>query len=249
MKISLLTIGTEIVTGEILNSNAHWMSERLEGLNLEVVHHVSVADSKKVILEALDYISSSDILMVTGGLGPTQDDLTREVIAEWIGEPLEFSELAWQILNEWMSERGRTPMESHKHQCQFPKKHRLLRNNVGTAHGFLVEKGEQQIYVLPGPPKELRPMWMNEVESRLPKGGLSPWIKWVFEGLPESEVADRFEKLLRKSVDPKTIEIGYRASVPLIHVKVREAYVPKGLAEAVREEFGKSLKSYNGLYS
>ncbi len=254
MKISLLTIGTEITTGEILNTNSHWMAERLEGLNIEIQHHVTVPDSSALILEALDFISSSDVLIVTGGLGPTQDDITREVVARWCGLKLEFNSEAWDFLSDYMRRKFRTPLEAHRHQCFFPEGAVVLKNEVGTAHGFLLKgdfkgRGEKILMALPGPPRELVPMWLGEVEPQLPKGGLTPWIKWVFQGLPESEVADRFERVLSEFVNPKTIEIGYRASFPHIHVKIREINVPKTLPEKIALEFGESLKSFNGALS
>lgn len=242
MKVSLLTIGTEITTGEILNTNSQWISERLENLNMDVIHHVTVPDQREIMLSALDFISSSDILILTGGLGPTQDDITREVVAGWISKPLEFSDPAWEFLSECIAKRGRKPLEAHKRQCQFPKGAELLKNTVGTALGFHIEGRGKEIFVLPGPPRELKPMWENEVEPKLPKGSLTPWVKWTFEGLPESEVADRFERVLSGFIDPQSIEIGYRASPPIIHVKIREAHLPKGFKEKVSEEFGERLK-------
>lgn len=241
MKASLLTIGTEITTGEILNTNVHWLSERLEGFGIDVIHHLTVPDQKKLIKEALDYISTSEILVVTGGLGPTRDDLTREAVAEWLNQPLKPNKEAWEFLLKWMEERGRTPRESHQRQCQFPPLAQLLKNTVGTALGFSLQTDRHRLFVLPGPPKELKPMWLNEVEPQLPKGGLTPWVKWVIEGLPESEVAERFEKVLSEFVDPQQVEIGYRASPPRIHVKIREISVPPGFIDRIKEEFG--LKS------
>ncbi|NCN95266.1 MAG: hypothetical protein GW917_00920 [Bdellovibrionales bacterium] len=237
MKVSVLTIGTEITTGEILNTNVQWISERLEALGLDVVHHLTVADHWEVMKGALDYLSSSEVLVVTGGLGPTQDDLTRELVADWVGSELEFSNAAYRDLAEKLQSRGRVPMESHKKQCYFPKQAQVLNNSVGTAHGFSIHKGRNQIFVLPGPPRELKPMWTDHVEPLLPKGELTPWVKWIFRGLPESEVADRFERVLAQFIDPKKIEIGYRASPPHIHVKVRKRNVPEGLIEKVAEEF------------
>lgn len=242
MKVSLFTIGTEITSGEILNSNAQWLSDRLETLGHETVCHLTVPDRLPDILRAFDYLRDCDLIVVTGGLGPTQDDMTREAVAQWCGDVLEFSSWAWEDLVDRMRSRGREPMEAHKHQCQFPVRSTVLKNTTGSAHGFWVSKGAQKLAVLPGPPKELQPMWLDEVEPLLPVGDLSPWVKWKFEGLPESVVADRFERLLMvESVDPRTVEIGYRASLPFIHVKVRRSSVPLGFEERVIAEFGAAL--------
>lgn len=246
MKVSLLTIGTEITTGEILNSNVQWMSQRLEDLGLDVAHHLTVPDHFNVMLSALDYLSTSEVLILTGGLGPTQDDLTREVVSRWTNLSLKFSDEAWKHLESYMEKRQRKPFEAHRHQCFFPEGSLALKNDVGTAFGFLCEglfgQKTKKLFCLPGPPRELYPMWESEVSERLPKGSLTPWVKWVFEGLPESEVADRFERVLSFFVDPKQLDIGYRASPPLVHVKLRRAQIPKGFEEKIEQEFSKFLK-------
>jgi molybdenum cofactor synthesis domain-containing protein len=238
MKVSLLTIGTEITTGEIMNTNAQWLSTRLEDLGMDVQHHLTVPDQKELMLDALEYLSkTSDLLVVTGGLGPTKDDLTREVMALWAGQELKFFEEIWTQLEKRLQERQVICRPSHKRQCFFPQEATILKNSVGSAQGFEVSKGRVKAVVLPGPPRELKPMWSDVVEPRLPKGDLSPWVRWVFEGLHESDVADRFENVLKDFLDPSQVEIGYRASPPLIHVKMREETVPQGLQEKLEIEF------------
>lgn len=242
MTTSLLTIGTEITTGETLNTNAHWMAGRLEHLGFEVRHHLSVPDERLLMRQALEFLSDSNLLFVTGGLGPTQDDITREVVADWLNENLEFSNEAWESLQKRAQEKGIPIRQGHKHQCYFPQNAVLIPNQVGSALGFLSQKGLQKVFVLPGPPKELSDMWQSFVEAQIGRGSLSPWRKWVFEGLRESEVSERFETVLRQFSDPTKMDIGYRASPPLVHVKIREAYVPKELHQALLQEFGANLK-------
>lgn len=242
MRTSLLTIGTEITTGEVLNSNAQWMSERLEEMGFEITHHLSVPDERSLMKDALNFLSQTDLIIVTGGLGPTKDDLTREVVADWLGVDLEFSEEAWLTLQDRAKARGISVRPTHRHQCYFPAHCQKIKNEKGSALGFWGKKGGVQILILPGPPQELQDMWFKAVAPRLGRGPLTPWIKWVFKDLRESEVSERFEEVLSRFVKVIDVAIGYRAAPPLVHVKIREGQVPPGFSEAVQKEFGAHLQ-------
>ena len=215
----LLTIGTEITSGEVLNSNAAWISEQLENLGVRVYSHLTVRDQREEILTALREVTTADLTIVTGGLGPTSDDLTRAAVAEFCGAGLEFDEDVWRGLAVAHHARSLTMRESHRHQCYFPVGSERLPNPVGTALGFKVVRGKGRIFVLPGPPRELAGMWTAEVEPRLRETvGLNKqkWVRWTCLGVPESEVADLVEPLLVGH----GVEVGYRAQVPYVKVKI-----------------------------
>jgi molybdenum cofactor synthesis domain-containing protein len=218
MKAQLLTIGTEITSGEVVNSNASWVSLRLEELGVRVMSHLSVRDKKQELLGALRWIDA-DIVIVTGGLGPTTDDITRECMAEYFGQPLEFDQKVWEQLEAVYKKRGLPLREAHRHQCHFPKDSELLPNSNGTALGFYFKLQARHFFVLPGPPGELEAMWKLEVAQRLKK--IVPrepysWKKWTFFAIPESEVAELVEKV----IEGTGIEVGYRAQVPYVRVKL-----------------------------
>lgn len=218
IKARLLTIGTEIVCGEIVNSNASWVSLRLEELGLRVFSHLSVRDDRSEILTALSSLSDGEYLIVTGGLGPTSDDITRECVAEHCGAPLEFDTQVWNELESTYGARGLKLLEAHKHQCHFPVGSTRLKNSAGTALGFMCEHGHQKIFVLPGPPSELQRMWKEEVDPRIRKSlkeNSSTWKRWTVLGVPESEVADIVDRVTL----PHSIEVGYRATYPYVKVK------------------------------
>lgn len=219
MKAHLLTTGTEITSGEVVNSNAAWLATRLEEMGVRVFSHLSIRDQRADILQALERLSDSDILILTGGLGPTSDDITRAVVAEWAQAPLEFDSSVWEALNALYRERQLPVREAHKHQCYFPAGSARLFNPVGTAYGFHLKKGAQNIFVLPGPPRELEGMWNQEVLGRLRpllKAESRQWVRWTCIGAPESEVAELVEPLLAG----QQIEVGYRAQVPYVKVKI-----------------------------
>lgn len=237
LKAHLLTTGTEITCGEVVNSNASWLALRLEQMGVRVFSHLSVRDQRSEILKALEHLADSDILVLTGGLGPTSDDITRSVVAEWAGAELEFDDQVWRQLNDSYQQRGLPVREAHKHQCYFPKGSERLANPVGTAFGFSLKRGQQRVFILPGPPRELEGMWNQEVLPRLqPILSQSPkqWVRWTCIGVPESEVAELVEPVVKGH----QLEVGYRAQVPYVKVKIfvdpqKDAYLIQKVESAL----------------
>jgi molybdenum cofactor synthesis domain-containing protein len=219
LSAQLLTIGTEITSGEVVNSNASWLSLRLEELGVRVLTHLSVRDHKQDILSALNHLNEAKFIFVTGGLGPTSDDITRECMALYAQDKLEFDQEVWNSLAKVYAERGLPLREAHRWQCQFPVMSARLNNPVGTALGFHMEFDGRHYFVMPGPPKELEGMWNMAVEPRL-RGLLTPtslkWIRWTCLGVPESEAAEVVEPVLAGS----GLEVGYRAQIPYVKIKV-----------------------------
>lgn len=218
MKAQLLTIGTEITSGEVVNSNAAWVSTQLEDMGVRVVAHLTVRDKRDELIAALRW-ADADIVIVTGGLGPTSDDVTREIMAEFFAQPLEFDEKVWNNLQEVYKMRQLPLREAHRHQCFFPKTSERLSNPAGTALGFYYKLKESHFFALPGPPSELEAMWKQEVRPRLKKlipAEPSSWKKWTFFAVPESEVAELVEKVIQGT----GLEVGYRAQVPYVKVKL-----------------------------
>jgi molybdenum cofactor synthesis domain-containing protein len=218
MKAQILTIGTEIASGEVVNSNAAWISTRLENLGVRVHAHLTVRDNRDELISALRW-ADADIVIVTGGLGPTSDDLTRECLAEHFAQPLEFDEKVWKELEAIYKKRQLPLRPAHRHQCFFPKTSVRLPNSAGTALGFSYRLKNSHFFALPGPPSELEAMWKQEVEHKLkaivPKEPLA-WKRWTFFAIPESEVAELVEKVIQGS----GLEVGYRAQVPYVKVKL-----------------------------
>lgn len=216
-KARLVTIGTEITCGEIVNSNASWISLRLEDAGVRVFSHLSVRDQRDEILAALATMGADDLVVVTGGLGPTSDDMTRACVAEWAGVPLEFDETVWRDLQTLYRDRGLPLREAHRHQCFFPAGSTRLPNAHGTALGFHMRLGAREVFVLPGPPRELEGMWRDEVEPRLAAtSSTARWVRWTCLGAPESEIAELVESVIAG----EEIEVGYRAQVPYVKVKI-----------------------------
>ena len=224
-KASVLAVGTELTTGQIVNRNASWLSEKLTSIGVEVILHETVADDRPRIHEALDRCSEiAQWIFITGGLGPTTDDFTREVIAEWANLPLKFDEPSWLGILTRLSSIGIPVAESNRQQCYFPQGAKILANPEGTAAGFYFSNSrneiQTQIWALPGPPQEVAAIWNQEIEPTLRQ--LSPEFKptqlltWQCMGKSEAELGEITEKALSGS----GLQTGYRAHRPIVEVKV-----------------------------
>lgn len=221
LSASILCIGTELTSGQITNKNASWISLQLRRRGLVIDSHVVVPDERQLILEALRFSShSSSLLFVTGGLGPTTDDFTRDLIAEWSGKPLEFDEASWQSVVEKLTARKFPVRDFQKQQCFFPQGSRILKNDLGTAAGFYLEAHGKKVFVLPGPPAEIEGIWNSAIDPWLEKetAHLDHWItqSWDTLGQGESEISFLTEKALAGS----ELEIGYRVHLPYVEVKI-----------------------------
>lgn len=221
MKAAVLGIGTELTDGQIVNKNAAWISARLKNFGLLTDLHLVVPDNRPLILESLVYAAGkADIIFVTGGLGPTTDDFTRDLIAEWSRQELEFHPPSWEHLTERLTTRGFAVKEMQRQQCYFPKQSEVLINPQGTANAFYLKTNNCHVFVLPGPPREIEAIWENSIHAWLANQtqNLDPFItyKWDTLGLGESDIATLVEETLRDV----PIEKGYRVHLPYVEVKL-----------------------------
>jgi nicotinamide-nucleotide amidase len=221
-RIAVVGIGTELTSGQILNSNAQWISRELRQRGLQVFYHMTVPDERSVIRETFAFLASRcELIFVTGGLGPTSDDFTRELISEWAGRPLEFDAPSWEHIQNYFAARERKATEYQKKQCYFPRGSRVLINRVGTANGFrLTTDGGLILYSLPGPPREVAAIWRDDIDTDLretfPQSNPYVTQSWDILGKGESEIAARLEPLLSNC----PFEIGYRVHLPYVEFKI-----------------------------
>ena len=168
MKTAILTVGTEILFGQIVNTNAAYLSRELNNLGFDVMYHYSVGDNPKRLLELIHLaFRDCDIIITTGGLGPTQDDLTKETIAKAMGERIVVSDMAMEALKSHYRKSERPMTENNLKQAYMPESAEVLPNDQGTAPGFWLEKDGKIIVSMPGPPREMTNMFSKEVMPRL----------------------------------------------------------------------------------
>ena len=230
MSAALLSIGTEITRGELVNTNAAWLGDRLVELGFEPAEHCAVADDRGAIVEALRRLSSRHrVVVVTGGLGPTTDDFTAECAATLVGRPLHVHEPSLDAIRRKLERAGRTMSESNAKQARIPENAEVLANPVGTAPGFVVPAGQALVFFLPGVPREMSAMFDEHVVPRV-RPLVEPTTaqrRLRTYGWPESLVGD---KLAGVEASMPGVTIAYRAHVPDVEVKVHASGA--NLAEA-----------------
>ena len=164
LKAELVSVGTELLLGEIVDTNAAYMSQRLAEIGVDVHFRHTVGDNLDRIVSVLELaLSRSDTVLICGGLGPTQDDLTREGVAQVTGRALVSDPDAVTHLREFFAQRGITPTQNNLKQTTYPEGGRLLDNTCGTAPGLFVEHEGKLIFAVPGPPSEMREMMQLQV--------------------------------------------------------------------------------------
>jgi nicotinamide-nucleotide amidase len=160
----IITIGTEILLGEIVDTNSAYLARKLRDLNVDVFRTTTIGDNTERIAEVIrETLARTDIILTTGGLGPTVDDPTREAVARAVGVSVEFRDELWEQIVERMARFGRSAGENQKRQAYVPAGAIALKNPVGTAPAFIVEQGGKCIIALPGVPREMEYLLENEV--------------------------------------------------------------------------------------
>lgn len=207
MNAELISVGTEILLGQIVNTNAAWLAQRLATFGVNVYRQVTVGDNlNRLAATITDSLSRADLLILTGGLGPTDDDLTREGVALATNRPLETDEAQKQwLIQRFQSRFGKMP-ENNLKQALKPKGSLILPNPNGTACGYAVPHLDKWIFLLPGPPWEMEAMFENEVVPLLSKYfDLSQHLfhrTLKFFGIGESALEMEVIDLMRSQVDP-----------------------------------------------
>jgi nicotinamide-nucleotide amidase len=166
----IITIGTEILLGEIQDTNTAFLARQLMASGIDLFRTHTVGDNKIRIAQTIkDSLQRADIVITTGGLGPTVDDPTREAVALAIDQPLEFHSELWDEICQYFSRIGRVPTENNRRQAYIPKSGESILNPVGTAPGFLVNIDSSVILSIPGVPKEMEYLTKNFIIPFLTK--------------------------------------------------------------------------------
>ena len=168
MIAEILSVGTELLMGQIANTDAQFISRRLGELGVTIYRHSTVGDNPARVREALqEALSRSDMVITTGGLGPTEDDLTKEMVAEYFGLEMELHQPSLDALKAFMERFGKKMTPNNLKQAYFPRGCTVMPNACGTAPGCIVEQGGKTVAVLPGPPMELMDMFDRQLAPYL----------------------------------------------------------------------------------
>jgi len=223
LNIQFLLTGTELMVGDIIDTNSVFLAQSLKEQGTELTRKVTLGDDFEGLVSEIVHISQqADILIINGGLGPTEDDLTAEALARVIDQPLEENQEALTHLEAWCEKRGFRLEGANRKQILLPKGIKLVPNPVGSAVGFSITHNKCLIICTPGVPIELKQMWQQEIlpniKPQLPNIDKVRTIKLHTFGIGESAIQNIFHNQL--SDWPKDIEVGYRAASPLVELKL-----------------------------
>lgn len=251
MKAAILSVGTELLFGQIINTNTAYLSRKLNMLGYDVMYHYTVGDNPARLTEMIKLaFEDCDVVLTTGGLGPTQDDLTKEVVCQVMGDELVLMEDVLEELLRYFDGVGETMTENNKKQAVMPSRATVFHNEVGSAPGFALEQDGKYMICMPGPPQEMKPMFEN---------GVMPFLQEMSEdviyykmirafGIGESRLETELLELIDGQTDPTLATYAKEGECAL-----RIASKRKTLAEAqqavdemlekVRDRVGKYIYS------
>ncbi len=243
LKAEIIFTGSELLQGRVFNSHAQYLGRRLSEINIEVVLHITVGDNYErlgqVVRQALE---RADLVIITGGLGPTTDDLTKETVAQVLGIPMVLDEKSLAGIREIFHRRGMPMPESNSKQAYFPLGATILPNTRGTAPGVFIEKGNKIIALLPGPPHELTAMFEDALVPLLSKragaGAVTRYRVVKVTGISESAVQD----LVKDLGGQGNPSITYLAKPGQVQVRVTAQAPSADQAEKMVEELSEKVR-------
>ncbi|QWQ38484.1 competence/damage-inducible protein A [Gemella sp. zg-570] len=222
MNVELISVGTELLLGDIVNTNTTYLSKELANIGINVFKHTTVGDNKGRLLRTFDRaFNSSDTIIVTGGLGPTDDDITKECAAEYFNRDFYLDEYSWEKIKNYVQKFNKNNVltMNNKKQAMIPNGAIILENFCGTAPGIILEKDNKRIILMPGPPHEMKDMFIKSVKPYLEKLSDQKFIsKYIrLYGIGESLLEDRIKNILDEQTNP-TVAIYAKTGEVLIRV-------------------------------
>ena len=222
MKSEIITIGDEILIGQIIDTNSAWMAQRLNEIGVDVVQITSISDTPEAIDHALDEARTrAQLILITGGLGPTNDDLTKLTLGKYFNSPATFRDEVFEDIAKLFREKGREITELNRQQAEVPEAAKVIRNGEGTAPGMWLDRGEYVVVSMPGVPYEMKAMFEHSVLPWTTERFKTPEIVHrtiLTVGLPESILAAKLEDWegnLPKEVKPAYLPNAGRARLRL----------------------------------
>ena len=230
MTAEILSVGTELLLGNIVDTNAAFLSQELAGLGVSVFRQTTVGDNHKRLLNALTHaFESADMVIISGGLGPTQDDITKAAAAEYFGQKLVLHEESMQRIRLRFASRGRDLPESAQLNAIIPENAQVLQNDNGSAPGVVIEEDGKTLILLPGPPHEMKPMFTDYVVPflREKSGRVFASRTLKISGLGESQVEHMLSDLITAQTNPT---IAPYAKIGDVHVRLTASAVSEAAA-------------------
>jgi len=222
MKAAIIAIGDEILIGKTLDTNSNWIAGQLDSIGIDIDQIIVTRDEEQYITEALDRARTEcRLIMITGGLGPTNDDITKKVISAYFGRPLVFNQKAYDHITSYFCAKGKEVTPTNKLQSELPENCIPIKNIFGTASGIWIADKEQIFVAMPGVPFEMKPMVTNELLPMLNDHFDLPVIihkHVLFAGIGESFLADKLSEF--EAELPPAIKMAYLPSNGIVKVRL-----------------------------
>lgn len=222
MKAAIITIGDEILIGQIVDTNSAWLGEELSKLGVDLIESRSIKDDHKSIIAHLSEMTSRyDLILMTGGLGPTKDDITKKAIADFLGVEMYYDQDVHERIVALFKKFGREATEAHREQSFMPIGTTILENRLGTAPGMLLEANACQLISMPGVPYEMKSIFTNEVVPRLME---SDKLSKIYHrtirtiGMGETRIADRIDHISTEL--PSYIKLAFLPSKGTVRLRL-----------------------------
>lgn len=246
MNGEIIAVGTELLLGDILNTNSQFLSQELANLGITIRSQRVVGDNEERLLLAIEQaFRECDLIITTGGLGPTQDDITKEVVCKYFGYELELHKESLIHVEDYFKKVGKPMDKSNKKQAYFPKEAIILENDNGTAPGAIIFKDEKIAIILPGPPREVKPMFNNLVLPFLKTKSdfiIKSKVLRLFN-IPEGEMANKVDNYIKTGVNPTIAPYAKENDVILrITAKGKDEEECKKLIKPLEEEIRNIFK-------
>lgn len=248
MRAEIIAIGTEILLGDIINTNAQFLSKELANLGIDVYNQTVIGDNEERILEAFTRaFEKCDLVITTGGLGPTQDDLTKELGAKFFNKDLELDKESLEWIKSYLKIDEGEALESNRKQAYMPVDSIILKNPNGTAPGAILSENNKTLIIMPGPPNEVIPMFKNYVEKYLlDKTGSTIKSKTLrLFGIGESIMSTKIDDLIKNSTNPTVAPYAKESDVILrVTAKGKDQEECVNLINPIIEEIKAVLGDY-----
>lgn len=245
MNAEIITIGDEILIGQITNTNSVWIAQQLNLAGIRVAHMASVPDEEQAIAKAFDAASHrAELVLITGGLGPTKDDITKKIFAEYFNAPLVINEEVLSDVTAFFAQRGKEINEINKKQALVPQGCIVIRNKNGTAPGMWMQKGKTIFISMPGVPYEMKSMVSDFIIPKMKNDFTLPFIyhKTILtQGIGESALAEMIEKW-EDSLASKNMKLAYLPQPGMVRLRVSSTGQSEGdLRKNVDEKINELL--------
>lgn len=247
MFAEVITIGDELLIGQVVDTNSAWLGKELNNIGVRIQQITSISDSREAILEALKNAEqAADIVLITGGLGPTKDDITKHVLAEYFNTELEYNEEIYLHVKSFFDKRGIVMAEVNKYQAHLPKSCNILKNSKGTASGMWFERNNTIFVSMPGVPFEMKGLMQEYVLPELQNRFTLPFVvhKTVMtHGIGESSLMEIIENW-ENSLNEHNIKLAYLPSPARVRLRLSSVGPNK---ESIEQAIDQKISELNEL--